>query len=57
MRVFYRFPAWLFGRYDGCESGDGTCNWCGGLGWCGGVGVVVLVWWSSPRFRDCGLKV
>ena len=40
MRVFYRFPAWLFGRYDGCESGDGTCNWCGDLGWCGGVGVV-----------------
>ena len=40
MRVFLSFSAWLFGGYDGCESGDGTCDWCGGLGWCGGVGVV-----------------
>ena len=38
--VFYLFPAWLFGGYDGCERGDGTCGWCGGLGWCDGVGVV-----------------
>ena len=38
--VFYLFPEWLFGGYDGCESGDGTCGWCGGLGWCDGVGVV-----------------
>ena len=29
---FYLFPAWLFGGYDGCESGDGTCDWCGGVG-------------------------
>ena len=38
--VFYLFPAWLFGEYDGCESGDRGCDWCGGVGWCGGAGVV-----------------
>ena len=33
MRVFfYLFLAWLFGGYDGCDSGNGT--------W---IGVVVLV--------------
>ena len=31
MRVFLSFSAWLFGGYDGCESGDGTCDWCGGF--------------------------
>ena len=40
MRGFFLFPAWLFGGYDGYESSDGTCDWCGGLGWCGGVGMV-----------------
>ena len=37
---FIFFPAWLFGGYDGCERGDGTCGWCSDLGWCDGVGVV-----------------
>ena len=23
---------WLFGGYDGCESGDLGCGWCGGAG-------------------------
>ena len=22
----------LFGEYDGCESGDRGCGWCGGVG-------------------------
>ena len=30
--AFYLFSVWLFGGYDGCESGDGTCDWCGGVG-------------------------
>ena len=38
--VFCLFPAWLFGGYDGCERGYGTCGWCGGLAGCDGVGVV-----------------
>ena len=40
----------LFGEYDGCESGDRGCGWCGGVGVlevvCGvamGVGVDVGV--------------
>ena len=28
---------WLFGEYDGCESGDRDCGGCGGVG----VGKVV----------------
>ena len=27
------FPPCLFGGYDGCESGDRGCGWCGGVGW------------------------
>ena len=64
--VFYLFPAWLFGGFDGCESGDGTCDWCGGLGWCGGVGVVevfysvtmgVVVEWSTDWQCSVGLDL
>ena len=29
---FCLFQAWLFGGYDGCESGDRGCGWCGGVG-------------------------
>ena len=36
---FCLFQAWLFGRYDGCESGD-TDRGCG---WCASVGVVGVV--------------
>ena len=40
--VFYLFSAWLFGGYDGCESGDRVCDWCSGIVWCAGVSVVEL---------------
>ena len=30
--VFCLFLAWLSGGYDGCESGDRGCGWCGGAG-------------------------
>ena len=42
-RVFCLFTALLFGGYDGCESGDISCGWCGGVRWCSGVGVVEVV--------------
>ena len=29
---FCVFLAWLFVGYDGCESGDRGCGWCGGVG-------------------------
>ena len=45
---FCLFPAWLFGGYDGCESGDRGCGWCDGVGWFSGVGVVEVV---------CGVKM
>ena len=41
-RIFCLFPEWLFGEYDGCESGDRGC------GWCGGVRVVEIV---------CGVRI
>ena len=41
-RIFCLFPEWLFGGYDGCESGDRGC------GWCGGVRVVEIV---------CGVRI
>ena len=25
---FCLFQAWLFGGFDGCESGDRGCGWC-----------------------------
>ena len=28
-RVFCLFQVWLFGVYDGCESGDRGNLWCG----------------------------
>ena len=30
--VFCLFQTWLFGGYDGCESGDRGCGWCGSVG-------------------------
>ena len=41
--LFCIFLAWLFGKYDGCESGDRGCGWCRGVGWCGGVGAVEVL--------------
>ena len=46
---FCLFPAWLFGGYDECKSGDRGCGWCGGVGWCGVVGVVEVL--CSVRMR------
>ena len=40
---FCLFTASLFGGYDGCESGDISCGWCGGVGRCSGAGVVEVV--------------
>ena len=31
-RVFRQFLTWLFGGYDGSESGDRGCGWCRGTG-------------------------
>ena len=33
----------MFERYDGCQSGDRGCGWCGGVGWSSGAGVVEVV--------------
>ena len=33
----------MFGGYNGCESDDRGCGWCGGIGWSGGAGVVEVV--------------
>ena len=33
----------MFGGYDGCESGDRGCGWCGGVGCSGGAGVVEVI--------------
>ena len=41
-RVVCLFQAWLFRGYDGCESCDRGC------GWCGSVGVMDLV---------CGVRI
>ena len=57
MRVFLSFSARLFGGYDGCESGDGTCDWCGGLGWYGGVGVVEVFYSVTMGVGDRGRSV
>ena len=40
---FCLFLTWLVGGYDGCDSRDRGCGWCGGVGWCGGAGVVEMV--------------
>ena len=40
---FCLFLTWLVGGYDGCDSRDRGCGWCGGVGWYGGAGVVEMV--------------
>ena len=47
-RFFCLFQAWLFGEYGGCESGDRS------YGWGGGVGVVEVVSSKGMGVGVCG---
>ena len=49
---FCLFPVWLFGGCGGCETGDTSCGWYGGVSCCGGLGVVEGGLWFKIGCRS-----